>query len=94
MLQTYSKYCRLFLTDSEMLEEYQAAVEKHATITQADINWWNYFKSFFVKVEYAKHSFLRNKNGNCKNLEKVFQPLKKTVISILTFRLFTFLSER
>uniref|UniRef100_A0A914XXE5 Uncharacterized protein n=1 Tax=Panagrolaimus superbus TaxID=310955 RepID=A0A914XXE5_9BILA len=40
MLQVYSKYCRFFMDDEEMLEEYKEAAEEHGPVL---VKWKNLF---------------------------------------------------
>lgn len=54
LLKTYSKYCRLFLSDTEMREEYKEAVEKHGSIPLPWTNSFEFEKSqenFIIKIQ-------------------------------------------
>uniref|UniRef100_A0A914Q8X4 Uncharacterized protein n=1 Tax=Panagrolaimus davidi TaxID=227884 RepID=A0A914Q8X4_9BILA len=54
LLHTYSKYCRFFMDDAEMKEEYQKAAEKYAH--QIEVPWTNPFE-FEVFSEAALKQF-------------------------------------
>uniref|UniRef100_A0AC34FTZ4 Uncharacterized protein n=1 Tax=Panagrolaimus sp. ES5 TaxID=591445 RepID=A0AC34FTZ4_9BILA len=78
MLQVYSKYCRFFLDDSEMKEEYKTKVEKYGPVF---VHWDAVFdfEKKAVENDEEKEDSDETPQMENRNIVQKFQPFDKNV---------------
>uniref|UniRef100_A0A914PZB3 Uncharacterized protein n=1 Tax=Panagrolaimus davidi TaxID=227884 RepID=A0A914PZB3_9BILA len=68
LLHTYSKYCRFFMDDTKMKEEYQKAAEKYSH--QIEVPWTNPFEFEVFSEAALKHYFSKSDDTSASDNEE------------------------